>query len=39
MSFKQLYENTINREKVIISNGYKLITIWEEDFDKIKSSN
>jgi G:T-mismatch repair DNA endonuclease (very short patch repair protein) len=33
--FEKLYLSTIEREKELISLGYKLITIWESDFKKI----
>jgi hypothetical protein len=32
-TFKELYEKTILREKILLSYGYKLITIWEMDWD------
>lgn len=34
IEFKKLYEKTLEREKYIITNGYKLVTIWEKDYDK-----
>ena len=33
-SFGNLYLETINREKELKKAGYKLITIWENDFRK-----
>lgn len=32
-TYGELYRKTIEREKIILSAGYKLITIWESDFD------
>jgi len=32
ISYGQLYNNTINREQELISYGYKIISIWENDF-------
>lgn len=32
IQFKKLYEETINRENLIKSHGYNLITIWEYEF-------
>lgn len=34
-SFGELYQKTIERENILKSAGYKLITIWESDFDKL----
>jgi len=31
-SFKELYLNTLNKEKVLRKNGYALISIWESDW-------
>jgi hypothetical protein len=36
VSFSELYQNTINREKFLISKGYNIISIWEDDFIKQK---
>lgn len=36
VSFKKLYKKTLNREKFLIKNGYKIVSIWENDFDKIQ---
>lgn len=36
MTFGELYRRTINREIKIIQAGFKLITIWELDFDNGK---
>ena len=33
ITFGELYSRTINRERTIKNAGYKLITIWEDDFD------
>lgn len=30
------YSNTINKEQIIISAGYNLITIWESDWKNLK---
>lgn len=35
-TFKELYDKTLEREKILIENNFKLITIWETDFDKKK---
>ncbi len=35
--FKDLYDATTIREKQLISLGYKIISIWESDFDSIKN--
>jgi len=32
---KELYDKTKERENKIISLGYNLVTIWENDFDKL----
>lgn len=34
-SFGELFSKTIERENILKSAGYKLITIWESDFDKL----
>lgn len=34
ISFGQLYQKTLDRENFIIKSGYKIITIWEQDYDK-----
>lgn len=31
-TFQELYDKTIAREKIILNSGYKLITIWENEF-------
>jgi len=31
--FKELYNNTILREQVLKDLGYKLVTIWESEFN------
>jgi hypothetical protein len=36
MTFGDLYKRTLEREKIIKEAGYKLITIWESDWLKIK---
>lgn len=33
-TFGELYKETIKREKEIKKEGYNIITIWENDFDK-----
>lgn len=33
---KELYKETINREKIIKQLGYKLIVMWESDYRKLK---
>ena len=33
-SFGELYQKTIKREKYLKSIGYKVISIWEDDFNK-----
>ena len=35
-SFNELYQKTLDREKVLKQAGYNLITIWENDWNKIK---
>lgn len=35
-TYEQLYIDTIKREKVLKSMGYKLVIIWEHDFKKLK---
>jgi len=35
----ELYQKTIDREAVIRSIGFNLVSIWERDWDKIESSN
>lgn len=35
-TFGKLYQETIKREKLIKSAGYKLITIWEDEWKKLK---
>jgi len=37
ISFGDLYQRTIQREELIKSAGYNLITIWENDFRKLLS--
>jgi DNA-directed RNA polymerase subunit RPC12/RpoP len=32
--FKDLYQKTINKQETFISNGYKLVSIWESDWKK-----
>lgn len=34
--FSELYQNTINRERYLISKGFNIISIWEDDFIKQK---
>ena len=33
-SFGELYNNTVQKENIIKSNGYNLITIWESEYNK-----
>jgi hypothetical protein len=33
--YGELYNETMDREKILINEGYKLITIWESDYYKI----
>lgn len=33
-TYGQLYQETMNRIKLFIDNGYNVIYIWEEDFKK-----
>ncbi len=33
-----LYKATLEKEQFIINSGYKLITIWENEWDKLSSS-
>lgn len=33
-TFRELYENTIKKEKLIRDSGYNLVTIWESDWKK-----
>jgi hypothetical protein len=35
-TFGELYENTMKKEEAIIKAGYKLITIWENDWNALK---
>jgi len=35
-TFGELYENTINKEKELISLGYNVISIWESEYKKDK---
>ena len=37
-TYKELYENTLKREKIIKSLGYNLVTIWESDWDMINKN-
>jgi hypothetical protein len=36
-SFGELYQKTINKENILKKAGYKVISIWESDWNKIKS--
>ena len=36
ITFGELYNQTIEKEKLIIKAGYNLISIWEQDFKKLK---
>lgn len=33
-SYGELYQATMEREKILISAGYKIVSIWENDFEK-----
>ena len=35
-TFGELYEKTMRKEKVLLSDGYNVISIWESDWNKIK---
>jgi G:T-mismatch repair DNA endonuclease (very short patch repair protein) len=35
-TFEQLFTKTVEREKLIKSAGYNLVTMWESDFKKSK---
>ena len=35
-TFRELYDDTTNRENIIKKNGYNLITIWESEFKENK---
>lgn len=37
--FGELFENTRKREIELLNNGYKIISIWESDFKKLKILN
>ncbi len=39
LTFKELYDKTITREKFILSKGYKLVVMWECDFRKLIKQN
>ena len=32
-TFGNLYENTINREEMLLKLGYNIVSIWENDFN------
>lgn len=38
MSFGKLYTNTVNREQLLIKNGYQITSIWEKNFDQQRRS-
>lgn len=38
-TYGELYNDTIKREEIIKKEGYKLITIWESDYYKIRKNN
>ena len=38
-SFKQLYEETQQKRKLILDAGYKLVEIWESDWKKLQKDN
>lgn len=35
-SYRELYEKTMDREELIRNEGYTVVSIWEEDYDKLK---
>jgi len=35
-SYRELYESTMRREELIRAEGYTIVSIWEEDYDKLK---
>lgn len=37
LPFGELYRKTINREKKLKEMGFKIVSIWESDFDKNKN--
>jgi hypothetical protein len=37
ISFGNLYKNTMDRENRLIRSGYKLVTIWEQEFDQLQT--
>ena len=37
-SNKETYDKTINRENIIRSKGYKLVTIWEHEWNKMNKN-
>ena len=38
-TFGSLYNKTKQKEKIITENGYKIISIWENDFKKLKKND
>ena len=36
VTYGELYQKTMEKRKLILSSGYKLVEIWEHDFDKIE---
>jgi hypothetical protein len=36
-SFQELNDNTKEREKILLDNGYHLVTIWESDWDQLNN--
>lgn len=36
-TYDSLYNKTINKEKLILDSGYKLKTIWESEYKKMKN--
>ena len=39
LTFGQLYQKTIDRERVLESLGYKIVSIWESEYKKIFKNN
>jgi hypothetical protein len=35
MTYGELYQNTIEREAILIKLGYKVVTIWEKDYKRL----
>jgi len=35
-TYGELYNLTMKREKILKTNGYKIISVWESDFNKLE---